>query len=96
MKIHNNILRGIPSKTYPQYRLHDVSSYLFFYLEKNMSGWPSGLRRQTQEDLLFPVMEYSGPLMWAGVRIPLLTIFFILLIRSILSPNWTAEFACNP
>ena len=42
----------------------------------HMSGWPSGLRRQTQEILLFQSMEHSGPLMWAGVRIPLLTYFY--------------------
>ena len=40
-----------------------------------MSGWPSGLRRQTQ---VLNLPEYrctgcSGPRMWAWVRIPLLT-----------------------
>ena len=42
-----------------------------------MSAWPSGLRRQTQG---FPFSvaeaEISGPLMWAWVRIPLLTVRF--------------------
>ena len=41
-----------------------------------VSGWPSGLRRQTQEARLFPVMEHSGPQLWAWVRIPLLTCRF--------------------
>ena len=39
-----------------------------------MSGWPSGLRRQTQE--LYSSLlrsEHSGPRMRAWVRIPLLT-----------------------
>ena len=40
-----------------------------------MSGWPSGLRRQTQESNSSE-QEYSGPRMWAGVRIPLLTKIF--------------------
>ena len=39
-----------------------------------MSGWPSGLRRQTQEkDSSQHRSEHSGPRMWAWVRIPLLT-----------------------
>ena len=37
----------------------------------NMSVWPSGLRRQTQG--LKVLLEISGPLMRAWVRIPLLT-----------------------
>ena len=42
-----------------------------------MSGWPSGLRRQTQGvSFLLIVGERSGPRMRAWVRIPLLTLFF--------------------
>ena len=38
------------------------------------SGWPSGLRRQTQEIYSsLESSEHSGPRMWAWVRIPLLT-----------------------
>ena len=50
--------------------------------QSNMqSGWPRGLRRQTQ-GLYLPLhtrkqrTERSGPRMWARVRIPLLTIVF--------------------
>ena len=57
----------------------------------NKSGWPSGLRRQTQEinsSLLGG--EHSGPRMRAWVRIPLLTIIlypfsFILIFTAILN-----------
>ena len=38
-----------------------------------MSGWPSGLRRQTQELSCLRTKEHSGPRMWAWVQIPLLT-----------------------
>ena len=42
-----------------------------------MSGWPSGLRRQTQAQACLnnsvSGIECSGPRMWAWVRIPLLT-----------------------
>ena len=38
-----------------------------------MSGWPSGLRRQTQELYSSLTIERSGPRMRAWVRIPLLT-----------------------
>ena len=42
-----------------------------------VSGWPSGLRRQTQGlPSSLGEIECSGPLMWAWVRIPLLTVFF--------------------
>ena len=43
-----------------------------------MSGWPSGLRRQTQAISLpeYRHIEPSGPRMWAWVRIPLLTEHF--------------------
>ena len=45
-----------------------------------LSGWPSGLRRQTQgyiDSLLASVsLKHSGPRMWAWVRIPPLTDFF--------------------
>ena len=41
-----------------------------------MSGWPSGLRRQTQGvSFLLIVGECSGPHVRAWVRIPLLTLF---------------------
>ena len=44
-----------------------------------MSGWPSGLRRQTQEILhCISVNECSGLHLEAWVRIPLLTKIFIL------------------
>ena len=53
------------------------------------SGWPSGLRRQTQGLpylLIARAFEISGPLMRAWVRIPLLTkqIFFGLIHFKIL------------
>lgn len=45
-----------------------------------MSGWPSGLRRQTQgRNLPCKGIECSGPRMWAWVRIPHLTLIFLLL-----------------
>ncbi|GFY46830.1 hypothetical protein TNIN_355131 [Trichonephila inaurata madagascariensis] len=41
---------------------------------RRVSGWPSGLRRQTQVDTCSDAELWcSGPLMWAWVRIPLLT-----------------------
>ena len=46
-----------------------------------MSGWPSGLRRQSQVQnlsCLFRAQGRSGPRMWAWVRIPLLTKMFLL------------------
>lgn len=47
-------------------------------MKRKQSGWPSGLRRQTQVISLlsycWEVQGRSGPLMWAWVRIPLLTI----------------------
>ena len=50
---------------------------LFRGVVSRMSGWPSGLRRQTQGQLaLFPGREraeISGPLLRAWVRIPHLT-----------------------
>ena len=56
-----------------------------------LSGWPSGLRRQTQGTCLTPMIrscrENSGPRMRAWVQIPLLTAIFhkFLNRRSILS-----------
>ena len=45
-----------------------------FLLIDVKSGWPSGLRRQTQEIYSsLESSEHSGPRMWAWVRIPLLT-----------------------
>ena len=45
-----------------------------------LSGWPSGLRRQTQGTCLTPMIrsckENSGPRMRAWVQIPLLTATF--------------------
>ena len=42
-----------------------------------LSGWPSGLRRQTQaKACLNTGIEPSGPRMWAWVQIPLLTNIF--------------------
>ena len=51
-----------------------------------MSGWPSGLRRQTQ---VLNLPEYrwtgcSGPRMWAWVQIPLLTVIFFPLLQFIM------------
>ena len=42
------------------------------------SGWPNGLRRQTQ-GVPYPLIEgeHSGPRMRAWVQIPLLTKFFL-------------------
>lgn len=47
-----------------------------------LSGWPSGLRRQTQESLIFSVAEPSGLLMEAWVQISLLTGLFYTLKSS--------------
>ena len=50
-----------------------------FSLTGSLSGWPSGLRRQTQGLPCSPIESYnenSGPLMRAWVRIPLLTELF--------------------
>ena len=44
--------------------------------DDQMSGWPSGLRRQTQARASRSRAEISGPRMWAWVRIPLLTMFY--------------------
>ena len=42
-----------------------------------VSGWPSGLRRQTQGmPCIVSMHKCSGPRMWAWVQIPLLTKFF--------------------
>ena len=47
------------------------------------SGWPSGLRRQTQEIYSsLESSEHSGPRMWAWVRIPLLMIFFFKITKN--------------
>ena len=56
----------------------DIKFLNFDYHELiHMSGWPSGLRRQTQGEkpcfLIGSENEISGPLMRAGVRIPFLT-----------------------
>ena len=53
-----------------------------------MSGWPSGLRRQTQGIpylLIARVLENYGPLMRAWVRIPLLTKDFLLFLMYLLT-----------
>ena len=51
-----------------------------FDCRSQLSGWPSGLRRQTQGFNLalhsVSMVESSGPRMWAWVRIPLLTKYF--------------------
>ena len=60
-----------------------------------MSGWPSGLRRQTQ-GIDPSLTEHSGPRMRAWVRIPLLTILFsYVYFRNVklLSYNNTKDFA---
>ena len=57
---------------------HECSQFLVQFLW--VSGWPSGLRRQTQGRALFPdreQLEISGPLLRAWVRIPHLTKFFV-------------------
>ena len=52
----------------------------FFNSKVILSGWPSGLRRQTQGTCLTPMIrsckENSGPRMRAWVQIPLLTATF--------------------
>ena len=59
------------------------NQFEYHELVANMSGWPSGLRRQTQEsDSSLHRSENSGPRMWAWVRIPLLTIPFFFLFAS--------------
>ena len=56
-----------------------MSRFNYIYTKKrqvyNMSGWPSGLRRQTQ-GIDPSLTEHSGPRMRAWVRIPLLTKLF--------------------
>ena len=51
-----------------------------FIIKVILSGWPSGLRRQTQGTCLTPMIrsckENSGPRMRAWVQIPLLTATF--------------------
>ena len=76
----------------PERAKQKVSSYNFttlgrlrlklaVHLRAHMSGWPSGLRRQTQEQscLSLGLTEYSGPRMWAWVQIPPLTAQFFFL-----------------
>ena len=47
-----------------------------------LSGWPSGLRRQTQAlASLLCIGECSGPRMRAWVRIPLLTHFLEIILN---------------
>ena len=48
-------------------------------LRIKMSGWPSGLRRQTQGNpcTVTVLCKCSGPQMWAWVQIPLLTKDFV-------------------
>ena len=63
----------------------------FNTLSVHLSGWPSGLRRQTQGQTLLAYCEFetSGPRMWAWVRIPPLTaiLFFFFLIISLIMCN---------
>ena len=51
-----------------------------FHINLTLSGWPSGLRRQTQGEYLTLMIgsciENSGPRMRAWVQIPLLTATF--------------------
>ena len=70
----------IPSSTY--FKLKFLISKVI------LSGWPSGLRRQTQGTCLTPMIrscrENSGPRMRAWVQIPLLTAtFWKLLLMSL-------------
>ena len=64
-------------------------------LENELSGWPSGLRRQTQGTALHCInVQCSGPRMWAWVQIPLLTYFFSFiqcLGNAGLSMEWTIK-----
>ena len=52
-----------------------------FHINLTLSGWPSGLRRQTQGEYLTLMIgsciENSGPRMRAWVQIPLLTATFL-------------------
>ena len=59
----------------------------FFNSKVILSGWPSGLRRQTQGTCLTPMIrsckENSGPRMRAWVQIPLLTAIFLVSLFNI-------------
>ena len=58
-----------------------------------MSGWPSGLRRQTQGSTLpAKASGCSGPRMRAWVRIPLLTKFFTFHKEDKIQPNLNKSF----
>ena len=60
------------TSTIPKINLFNIY-YSKFEHRITMSGWPSGLRRQTQEQYSSLTIERSGPRMRAWVRIPLLT-----------------------
>ena len=64
--------------TYWAFDLVIIKLYIYHYniVVFNKSGWPSGLRRQTQglpSLLMTGIIGNSGPRMRAWVRIPLLT-----------------------
>ena len=56
------------------YHIIIITNMMHYVLYIYMSGWPSGLRRQTQDISCIHSNEHSGPLMWAWVQIPLLTL----------------------
>jgi len=55
-----------------------VGQHILFDTEKDMSGWPSGLRCQT-EGYISSEIECLDPRMSACVRIPLLSEYFLLI-----------------
>ena len=65
------------TSTIPKINLFNIYNSKFDH-RITMSGWPSGLRRQTQEQYSSLTIERSGPRMRAWVRIPLLTKSFFL------------------
>ena len=75
LKIHFTLAQNI----YPF-----VLEVKIFHINLTLSGWPSGLRRQTQGEYLTLMIgsciENSGPRMRAWVQIPLLTNQFFLII----------------
>jgi hypothetical protein len=60
-----------------EYSKHIFVIFKIKFAEYNKSGWPSGLRRQTQGvPYSLIVREHSGPRLRAWVQIPLLTKLF--------------------
>ena len=69
-KIGKNTTSGLKNIKIAKFLIVNWSQKINLSVSK--SGWPSGLRRQTQEiTSSLHMSEHSGPQMWAWVRIPL-------------------------